>query len=84
MGLQTYIIGGIAIFATGLMSLIFMPVMQRLAYDIPYWNTAPAEQLVIRDAIYDNFHILPFMVMGAIILWMYLNSGRQAQQDSYY
>lgn len=81
MGLNTYINGGIAIFATGMLSLLFMPVMYNLAYESPYWDTAPAEQLVIRDNLYNIFLLLPVMTIGAIILWMYLSSGRRSSED---
>jgi len=75
-----YITGGISIFATGLLSLIFMPVMYNLAYISPYWLTAPEEQLVIRDNIYNIFLILPIATIGAIILWMYMASARRDTQ----
>jgi Na+/phosphate symporter len=74
-----YITGGISILATGMMSLIFMPVMYQLAYTQPYWATAPANQLVIRDNLYNIFLILPIMTIGAIILWMYMASARKDQ-----
>jgi len=79
--LNTFINGGIAIFATGMMSLLFMPVMYNLAYTTPYWDTAPIEQLAIRDNLYNIFLILPIMTIGAIILWMYMNSHRSSSED---
>lgn len=81
MGLNTYINGGIAIFATGLMSLLFMPVMYNLAYTNAYWDTAPVDQLILRDNLYNMFLLLPIMTIGAIILWMYLASGRRSEDD---
>lgn len=79
--LNTFITGGIAIFATGMMSLLFMPVMYNLAYTTPYWATAPIEQLAIRDNLYNIFLILPIMTIGAIILWMYMNAHRSSSED---
>ena len=72
-----YVNGGIAIFATGMLSLMFMPVMYNLAYQLDYWKTAPANQLAIRDNLYYIFLALPMFTIGAIIVWMYMASARR-------
>ena len=70
---------GISIFAVGMMSLLFMPMMYDLSYEQDYWDTAPTEQLIIRDNLYNIFLILPAFLIGAIILWAYKAVTRNTQ-----
>ena len=79
MAINVIINAGISIFAVGLMSILFMPLMYDLAYETPYWETAPTEQLIIRDNLYNIFLILPAFLIGAIILWAYKAVTRQTQ-----
>lgn len=79
MAINVMINAGISIFAVGMMSLLFMPMMYDLAYDQPYWDEAPLEQLIIRDNLYNIFLILPAFLIGAIILWAYKAVTRQTQ-----
>ena len=79
MAIAVMINAGISIFAVGMMSLLFMPMMYDLAYEQPYWDTAPTEQLIIRDNLYSIFLILPAFLIGAIILWAYKAVTRNTQ-----
>ena len=79
MAINVIINAGISIFAVGLMSLLFMPLMYDLAYTHQYWDTAPTDQLIIRDNLYSIFLILPAFLIGAIILWAYKAVTRQTQ-----
>ncbi len=80
MAINIIIKAGVSVFATGLMSLLFMPVMYDLSYAHGYWDSAPVEQLIIRDNLYGMFLIMPAFLIGAIILWAYSASTRQGQQ----
>lgn len=71
----------LAIFVTGFASFVFMPMMYELAYTNDYWDTAPDQQLVIRDNIYNIFLLLPAFMIGAIILWAYLNATRKSVDE---
>ena len=77
MAINIIINAGISIFATGLMSLIFMPVMYDLAYEHAYWDSAPVDQQIVRDNLYNIFLILPAFLIGAIVLWSYKAVTRQ-------
>jgi len=79
MAIAVMINAGISIFAVGMMSLLFMPMMYDLAYEQDYWNTAPTDQLIIRDNLYSIFLILPAFLIGAIILWAYKAVTRNTQ-----
>jgi len=77
LAINIIIKSGVSIFAVGLMSLMFMPTMYDLSYNHIYWDTAPIDQLIIRDNIYNMFLIIPAFLIGAIILWAYSASTRR-------
>lgn len=79
--IQIVVTAALSIFVTGFASMVFMPMMYELAFENPYWNSAPAEQLVIRDNIYSIFLLLPAFLIGAIILWAYLNATRKTADE---
>ena len=79
--IQIVVRSALAIFLTGFASIIFMPLMFELAFENDYWDSAPTEQLVIRDNIYNIFLLLPAFLIGAIILWAYLNSVRKSADE---
>lgn len=82
MAINIIINAGVSIFAVGMLSIMFMPTMYDLAYTQAYWNTAPTDQLIIRDNIYSIFITLPAFLIGAIILWAYKAVTRQENLSS--
>ncbi len=79
MAVNIIINAGVAIFATGLLSILFMPLLYQLAYENDYWTTAPQAQLIIRDNIYNILLIIPVFLIGAIVLWAYKAATRETQ-----
>ncbi len=71
MAINIIINAGISIFAVGMLSIMFMPTMYSLSYEHAYWETAPTDQIIIRDNLYNIFIILPAFLIGAIVLWAY-------------
>jgi len=78
---QIVVTTALAIFLTGFASMVFMPMMYTLAFENDYWDSAPSEQLVIRDNIYNIFLLLPAFLIGSIILWAYLNATRKTADE---
>ena len=79
--IQIVVRSSLAIFLTGFASMVFMPLMFELAIENSYWETAPTQQLVIRDNIYNIFLLLPAFLIGAIILWAYLSATRKTADE---
>ncbi len=79
--IQIVIRASLAIFVTGFASMVFMPLMYELSFQNDYWDTAPTNQLVIRDNIYNIFLLLPAFLIGSVILWAYINSTRKTVDE---
>jgi len=79
--IRIVITSALAVFVTGFASMVFMPMMYELAYQNDYWVSAPDDQLVIRDNIYNIFLLLPAFLIGAIILWAYLAATRKTADE---
>ena len=66
-----------SIFAIAIAMVAFMPAMWVLYYNAELWENVPDQGLAIRDNVYNLFQTLPLFMIGAVLLWMYLNAGKK-------
>lgn len=77
MAVYTILRGTISIFAIAIALVAFMPAVWDIYYQQDLWVNVSEQGLSIRDNIYTIFQILPMFMIGAVLLWMYLNSGKK-------
>lgn len=73
----TVLRGMVSIFAIAIALVSFMPAVWDLYYQEDLWINVSDQGLAIRDNIYQIFQILPLFMIGSVLLWMYLNSGKK-------
>jgi Na+/phosphate symporter len=71
----------IAIFAVGIVVMLFFPIIYELAYNVPTWDNMPDKVLANRDNLYSIFLMIPLFAIGGILLWAYMASTRKTQDD---
>ncbi len=71
----------VAFFALGIVFIIFMPIIYTLAFDTDIWDTMPTEVLANRDNLYSVFLLIPIFGIGGIVLWAYMASTRNQQNE---
>jgi hypothetical protein len=67
----------VSIFAIAIALVSFMPAVWDFYYQEDLWINVSDQGLAIRDNIYQIFQILPLFMIGSVLLWMYLNSGKK-------
>lgn len=77
MAVFTVLRGMVSIFAIAIALVSFMPAVWDLYYQEDLWINVSDQGLAIRDNIYQIFQILPLFMIGSVLLWMYLNSGKK-------
>lgn len=77
MAVYTVLRGMISIFAISIALVSFMPAVWDLYYQEDLWVNVSDQGIIIRDNIYTIFQILPLFMIGSVLLWMYLNSGKK-------
>ena len=77
MAVFTVLRGMVSIFAIAIALVSFMPAVWDLYYQEDLWINVSDQGLAIRDNIYKIFQILPLFMIGSVLLWMYLNSGKK-------
>jgi len=71
----------VAVFALGIVFIIFMPIIYTLAFETEVWDTMPTEVLANRDNLYSVFLLIPVFGIGGIVLWAYMASTRNQQNE---
>lgn len=72
----------IAWFGIGVLMYVMMPTIHEVAYNLPVWNTMPANLLAIRDNLYGVFLICGIIAFAVSILWGF-SSATRAESATY-